>query len=206
MSGLKEYFDKGVSITEFSTNYFEYLKKILDSLDVKIIEKIIRTLIKAGENGNTVFFLGNGGSAAIASHFASDLSMNTRADGYNKINAVSLVDNIPALTAISNDEGYENIFIRQLEIQMKADDVVVALSVSGNSSNVLKATEFAYNNGAVTVGLTANDSGKIHEFLDISLFVKTLPGEYGPVEDVFQILDHLIYSYLRLDRVGYLTH
>jgi D-sedoheptulose 7-phosphate isomerase len=116
-----------------------------------------------------------------------------------------LSDNQAILTALANDEGYEKVFIRQLEVMLQPEDVVVALSVSGNSSNVVAAVQYANDLGALTIGLTGFDGGELRKLVDIGLHVPTSKGEYGPAEDVFQILDHLIYTYLRMKRVGRLT-
>ena len=191
---------------EFARYYLDYLTGLLAGLDISVVEQIVRTFVKAGEQGNTIYFVGNGGSAATASHFASDLSMNTQAEGYKLIKAVSLVDNLSTITAVSNDSGYDNIFVRQLEVLLRPDDVVTALSVSGNSPNVVKAIEYARDHGARTISCTGFDGGRLKNICDINMHVPTINGEYGPVEDIFQILDHLIYSYLRLQRFGRLSH
>lgn len=190
----------------FVAGYFEYLNELINGIDATVVINIINTFLKAGEQGQTIYFLGNGGSAATASHFASDLSMNTQADGNKMIKAVSLVDSVSTLTAVANDTGFENIFLRQLEVLLQPGDVVVGLSVSGNSPNVIKALQYASDQKAITIGFTGFSGGKLKEIAGISLHVPTLNGEYGPVEDIFQILDHLIYSYLRLKRLGRLAH
>ena len=207
MTNIEESFQKTKgSIKEFTTCYLEYLTHLLKEIDLGVVENIVNSFVNAGEQGNTIYFVGNGGSAATASHFASDLSINTKAEGHRLIKAVSLVDSISTTTAIANDEGYENIFEKQLEVLMTSDDVLVALSVSGNSPNIIKAVNYARKKGAITIGCTGFDGGELRTIVDINLHVPTLPGEYGPVEDIFQILDHLIYSYLRLKRLGRLPH
>ena len=106
--------------------------------------------------------------------------------------AISLTDNVPVLTAIANDYGYDEIFLKQLEVLMSPGDVVVAISVSGNSPNVLRAVEYAQAHGATTVALTGFDGGKLRPLAQLGVHVPTTRGEYGPAEDVHMILDHLV--------------
>ena len=207
MAGLENHFAEARSKREFAARYLAYLSDLMAKLDVKAIEQIIDAFVEAGERGKVIYFIGNGGSAATASHFANDIGFGTRAPGVRPFKAISLVDNIAVMTALANDEGYAHIFVRQLQGILQPGDVVVALSVSGNSANVVEAVRYAKKEvGALTIGCTGFDGGALREMVDISLHVPTPPGEYAPVEDVFQILDHLIYSYLRLKRLGRLGH
>jgi len=143
-----------------------------------------------------VFFIGNGGSAATASHFANDISIGTRTGDKKPFRAVSLTDNVAVMTALANDEGYDRMFVDQLRVHMRAGDSLVAISASGNSPNLIEAVDYATSRGATVIGLTGFDGGKLREKSDISLHVPTAKGEYGPVEDVHMIFDHLIGSYL----------
>jgi D-sedoheptulose 7-phosphate isomerase len=107
-----------------------------------------------------------------------------------------LTDNVPVLTAIGNDNGYEEVFVRQLKIMGRPGDVLVAISASGNSPNVLRAMEHAKSVGIKTVALTAFDGGKMKLLADDGVHVPTAPKEYGPAEDAHMVLDHLIGAYL----------
>lgn len=206
MTDLLSLYQTTNSSAEFASEYLAYLITILQKIDVTVIERIIDAFVHAAENERTIYFLGNGGSAVTATHFASDMAVNTRTTQHKPLRAVSLVDNLALLTAVSNDEGFENIFICQLEIFMQPGDVVVGLSVSGNSPNVINALQYAKDNGATVIACTGFNGGKIGSTADIHFHIPTPPGEYGPVEDIFQILDHLIYTYLRLARIGSLSH
>ena len=200
--GLENHFLKSPSKGDFATRYFSYLSELMTRVDVTVIEQIIDVFVKAGERGKTLYFLGNGGSAARASHLANDISIGTRSPGFKPFKTVSLTDNLSIITALANDEGYSNVFVSQLDGILQPDDVVVAFSVSGNSDNVLKALCYAKEHGAITIGCTGFDGGATHQMVDINLHVPTYRGEYGPVEDVFTIFGHLIYTYLRLERLG----
>jgi D-sedoheptulose 7-phosphate isomerase len=180
---------------EFARGYLEYLQEVLRRIDPAEIGRFIRTLLDARERSATIFFIGNGGSAATASHFANDLSIGT--NEFDKpFRAISLTDNVPILTAIANDFGYEEIFVRQLRALGKSGDVLIGLSASGNSPNLLKAFEYASSSGISTVAITAFDGGKMKALASQGIHVATDFKEYGPAEDAHLVLDHLVTAYL----------
>jgi D-sedoheptulose 7-phosphate isomerase len=180
---------------EFARAYLEYLQAVLRRIDPAEIGRFIRTLLDARERSAMIFFIGNGGSAATASHFANDLSIGT--NEYAKpFRAVSLTDNVPILTAISNDFGYEEIFVRQLRSLGKSGDVLIGISASGNSPNLLKAFEYASSVGISTVAITAFDGGQMKAVASQGIHVPTDLKEYGPAEDAHLVLDHLVSAYL----------
>lgn len=200
MNNLDRFFSE--DIESFSRAYFDYLKQILDNIDSQSIARFVQLLLEARQNGNTVFFIGNGGSASTASHFANDLSIGCN-DYDNPFKVVSLTDNISILTALGNDFGYEEIFVRQLRIQSQPGDVLVGISASGNSMNIIKAFEYASDSGIRSVAITAFDGGKMKQVADDGIHVPTDFKEYGPAEDVHMILDHLVTAYLmRAIRLG----
>ena len=179
----------------FAEAYLEYLQNVLKKIDKKEIGSFIRTILEVRDNGATIFFIGNGGSAATASHFANDLAVGTN-DYENPVRAISLTDNVPIITAIGNDFGYEEIYVRQLKILARPGDVVVGISASGNSPNMLKAFDYAKQAGLRTVAITAFDGGKMKMLADQGIHVPTEPKEYGPAEDAHMVLDHLVGAYL----------
>jgi D-sedoheptulose 7-phosphate isomerase len=179
----------------FAAAYIKYLETVLKRIDTREIGRFIKTLLQARERGSTIFFIGNGGSAATASHFANDIAIGTNEYG-TPFRAISLTDNVPMLTAIANDFGYDDVFVRQLRVLGKRGDVLVAISASGNSLNLLKAFEHAREAGIKTVGITAFDGGKMKTLADEGVHVPTEPKEYGPAEDAHMILDHLVGAYL----------
>ena len=179
----------------FSKLYKENLISVISSVSEREISCFIDTLLKAREDGAYIYFIGNGGSASTASHFVNDLSIGTKSLD-KPFRAISLCDNQSVITAIANDYGYEYIFSKQLSILLKRNDVVVAISASGNSPNLIKALDIAKDKGAITVGLSAFDGGILKEIVDISVHVSTEQGAYGVSEDVHMMLDHLITGYL----------
>jgi D-sedoheptulose 7-phosphate isomerase len=180
----------------YAKSYLDYLASCFEALDCDAIASFVGLLLTARDTGNAVFFIGNGGSAATASHFANDISIGTRTGDEKPFRAISLTDNVAVMTALANDEGYDRMFVDQLKVQMRDGDALVAISASGNSPNVIAAVEYAKSRGAQVIGLTGFDGGKLKDLSDIKLHVPTAKGEYGPVEDIHMIFDHLVGSYL----------
>lgn len=175
--------------------YLREIQGLLDNLNQDVIEQVIAVLQSARLAGRQIFIIGNGGSAATASHLACDLAKNVRRDGWPPFRVLALTDNVPLLTAYANDEGYDQVFAQQLANFIQADDVVLALSTSGNSPNVLRAVEVATRYGALSVGWTGFAGGQLGSSVTIHLNV---PSQSVPqVEDVHLILAHLITSALR---------
>jgi len=182
----------------FIQEYLEDIKRILGSVEEDLInrmDKLASILIKARENRNTIFIMGNGGSASTASHFVGDLSKGTIVDGFPRFKAVALTDNIPNMLAWANDEGYEQIFVEQLKNLMEPGDVVIGISVSGNSMNVIKAIEYANRNGGFTIGLSGGDGGKLAKCAQENIHV---PSSYmQKVEDIHLLIEHILTSLIR---------
>ena len=195
MNNIDQIYSESFSLKDYSRLYIQYLASVLNSISLTDIEKFVEVLLEARERESSIFFIGNGGSAATASHFANDIAIGTRT--YEKpFRAISLCDNQAVITAIANDDGFEKIFSQQLEVLLKKQDVVVAISASGNSPNLIDAIETAKKMSAISVGISAFDGGKMKEMVDVSLHVPTEKSEYGPAEDAHMVLDHLISNYL----------
>jgi D-sedoheptulose 7-phosphate isomerase len=193
MNNIDRFFS--VDPVAFADEYLGYVQNVLAGISRPAVGRFVQTLLEARERGSTIFFIGNGGSAATASHFANDLAYGTN-EYQRPFRAVSLTDNVAVLTALGNDFGYEEIFVRQLKVLGKSGDVLVAISASGNSPNLLRAMEHASSAGIRTVALTAFDGGKMKLLADEGVHVPTAPKEYGPAEDAHMVLDHLIGAYL----------
>jgi D-sedoheptulose 7-phosphate isomerase len=193
MNTVEGFFSRDVR--KFARSYFDYLHQVLSSIDLEEIRQFTATLLDARDRGATVFFIGNGGSAATASHFSNDLAIGTRAEG-KKFKVLSLTDNFSLISAVGNDSGFDRIFEQQLKVFGNKGDVLVAISASGNSPNLLAAFEYAKSAGIRTVALTAFDGGKMKMMADQGIHVPTGTGEYGPAEDAHLILDHLVHAFL----------
>ena len=193
MNNIDNFFTEDAAA--FSKAYFAYLAEILASINPAEIQIFINNLLEARENQSTIFFMGNGGSAATASHFANDLAVGT--DSYEKpFRAISLSDNNAIITAIANDYGYPEIFQRQLRLLGKKGDIVVGISASGNSVNLVNGFRVAKEMQIKTIAITAFDGGQMRKMADSGIHVATGRGEYGPAEDSHMIIDHMVGAYL----------
>lgn len=177
------------------TDYIKDLKSVVDKIPVERVEEVIQLLHQARMDGKQIFVLGNGGSASTASHMVCDLAKNTRKQGLPHFRVFGLTDNMAIMTAYANDEGYDTVFANQLDNLVNAGDLVIAISASGNSPNVLKAVELANQKRAITVGFTGMTGGKLIHLAQISIHVPSMRIEQ--VEDVHLMLEHMICSAIK---------
>lgn len=171
------------------TQYREEMKGAIDLIPLERFDQVVETLHQARLNGQQVFIMGNGGSAATASHFVCDLAKNTRNNGWPHFRAIGLTDNVAILTAYANDEGYENALAGQLANLVRPNDVVVAISCSGNSANVIKAVELANRSGAKTISLTGRKGGKLATMSQINISAQV--DAIQQQEDIHNMLCHM---------------
>ena len=155
-----------------------------------LIFQVIYTLQNARMQGSQIFIMGNGGSASTASHFVCDLAKNTRYGGLPHFRVIGLADNMEIFSAYANDEGYESVFSQQLINLIKPGDIVIAISASGNSKNVLNAVDEARKYGVTTIGFTGFDGGRLGQMVDIHIHVQSDIIEH--VEDIHLMLEHMI--------------
>ncbi|HEU5377920.1 MAG TPA: SIS domain-containing protein, partial [Ktedonobacteraceae bacterium] len=146
--------------------YFSQVAQMLDAISLPDLMKVLRILEKVYKDGHRIFIMGNGGSAATASHFALDLAKNTILPGAPRLKVISLTDHVPLITAWSNDTAYEHVFEEQLANLIEPGDVVIGISASGNSPNVINALCLARQSRAFTIGLLGANGGKIKEIVD----------------------------------------
>jgi len=181
--------------------YFEMYKGVVAHLPYPAVDEIVDELLLRYEQGRTVFLFGNGGSAALASHIACDLAKGTlvNRDSQARFRAVALTDNIPLMTAWANDSSYERIFAEQLQNLIYPGDVAFAISGSGNSSNVLAGLQVARVVGAVTIGLTGFQGGKMKALCDHCVVVPS--NNMQIIEDFHLSVSHAIFSVIR-DRLS----
>jgi D-sedoheptulose 7-phosphate isomerase len=182
-------------VIKFINEHKANLISLIDNIDEKLVENIIKQLEKVSLSNGIVYILGNGGSASTASHMVNDLTTGLARRDIRNFNIISLSDNIAVCTALANDVGYENIFYYQLKNKVKKNDLIIAISCSGNSPNITKAVKYAKKFNTTVLGLTGFDGGELKELSDINFHVNTKIGEYGLVEDLHMILNHIIYSY-----------
>ena len=179
-------------MNKFAQEYTSKLIYLLQNIDVESISNILEAL----ENTKgRIYIIGNGGSAATASHMVNDLGVGLKRRDIRNFDVQSLSDNTPVCSAIANDIGYENVFFMQLKDRICKDDLLIAISCSGNSQNIIKAVDYAKEEGVTIVGVTGFDGGELKKLSNINFHVQTEKNEYGLVEDMHMILDHIIYSY-----------
>ena len=174
--------------------YIDRLKTTLDKISREEINGFLNLLVDALEAGRNVFTLGNGGSAATASHMAVDFNKGLSWGKARRFRFLCLSDNLPTLTAYANDVSYEDVFVEPLKNFLESGDLVIAISGSGNSRNVIKAVEYANARGAVTVGLTGYDGGLLKKTARHGVHIPIR--DMQVTEDLHMVLDHLAYSLL----------
>ncbi|MDO9537828.1 MAG: SIS domain-containing protein [Thermoplasmata archaeon] len=176
----------------FINEYLDDIIRILGEIkqnNTDFFDKLATIFLDARESNKKIFFCGNGGSASTASHFTSDLAKGTIVEGTPRFKVLSLADNIPQMLAWGNDACYEDIFVEQLKNLFEPGDVIVGISGSGNSENVLRAVRYAGENDGVTVGITGFDGGKIKDMVDLCLIVPV--HNMQKTEDIHMLVDHL---------------
>lgn len=176
-------------------DYLTELKAVIDALPQEDLAAIIDKLMEARRGANTIFVCGNGGSAATASHMVCDLSKNTRKPSAHRLRVIGLGDNLPSMTAYANDEGYDSIFAEPVLSLMRPGDVLIAISGSGNSPNVLRGVEAAKKMGGQTIGITGFQGGRLKDLVDLCLVVPSENMEQ--IEDLHMIVNHLLTMCLR---------
>jgi D-sedoheptulose 7-phosphate isomerase len=185
---------------QIAAHYLEAFETHLHRVDLDAMDRIVQYLQAARDQGAMIYVAGNGGSAATASHWVNDLGKATKCSGRAPMRVMSLCDNISWLTALANDEGYERAFSGQLENFARAGDVLVVISASGNSPNLLRAVEMAKTRGLVTLGFLGFDGGALKNMVDDCLWLPTAKGEYGLVEGTHAMLCHILTMCLAEDR------
>ena len=193
-NNIAEIASSNKSLEKFSKAYIEYLHNALLSIDFKKLEKLKKILLLARDQGKNIFVIGNGGSAATASSMANDLGFDIikKTKTTKPFKFFALTDNTPVITAISNDTGYENLFVNQLKIHFKKGDIAVIISASGNSKNLILASKWMKKNKGKTFSLLGFDGGALKKLSDNYLIIKSSKGDYGPVEDSHLIINHIL--------------
>ena len=175
--------------------YLQQLQTAVDLLPRDQLAELGEMLYRTYRNQKQVFTLGNGGSASTASHMAADIAKNTIGPNMRRFRVLSLNDNTAMLTALANDLGYENVFAEQLQNLISPGDLLIAVSGSGNSPNVVKAVRYARSQCAEVVGILGFGGGEVASLVDVAIVVPS--SHYGVVEDVHLIINHIIVDYFQ---------
>jgi D-sedoheptulose 7-phosphate isomerase len=193
---------------EYINRFFADFERSIADINRADVDRVIEILFDAWKNGNQVFLIGNGGSAGTASHFSADLNKCTACAGKPRMKAISLVDNMPLFSAITNDDGWENVYTEQLENFFKAGDIVVAFSVHGGSGsdkagpwsqNLLKAMKFAADRGGKTIGIAGFDGGMMKQIADACIVV---PADSTPQVEAFHVLLHHLIAFRLAEKIA----
>jgi len=197
----KIYNNIGLDAAAFSKGYVDYLITLLQQLDHSKIAECIKHLEEARQNDNTIFVIGNGGSASTASHIGNDFGLAVLKKTKKSINksyrALALTDNVSVLSAIGNDSTFENIFLDQLKVHFRAGDKLIVISASGNSPNLVAAAEWFKQQGGTVLGWLGFDGGKLKNIADVPVVVTSPKGEYAPVEDLHLVINHIIVTWMQ---------
>ena len=184
--------------SQFAKDYLTGLKSVLDRLPLDVLEKLFTVIEKAHAAGQQIFVIGNGGSAATASHMMNDMNKGTivhKGDApWKRFKVIALTDNVSLMTAWANDTDYNTVFSEPLKNLANRGDVLIAISASGNSPNIITAVEVAKQLGVKVLGLGGFTGGKLAQLADVCVVVPS--NDYGPVEDVHMIIDHILVGYL----------
>jgi D-sedoheptulose 7-phosphate isomerase len=184
-----------IEVSEFVGAYVERLKFAIDQIPLDRVEAMGEILYRAYRHNKQVFIVGNGGSAATASHMACDLGKNTISPNRQRFHILSLNDNMALVSALANDLGYEHVFSEQLKNLIRPGDVLISITGSGNSPNIIRAMEYARERAATNIALLGFDGGRALELADEYVLVPV--HDYGVVEDVHMVLDHILTEYFR---------
>ena len=203
---LARIFDGSETPTAYAAAYIEHMNDVLRAVDTDAVAQAVEAIERCATDDKTFFVMGNGGSGAVAAHWVNDLGANTVVPGKPGFRAISLSDNASAITAIANDASYEEIFSIQLAAAMRPGDVVMALSVSGNSPNIVRGIDYANEHGAFTIGCSGMKGGALLQRAKLSIHVASTADEYGPVEDIFSVVMHIIQTCIAMRRGRYLAH
>jgi D-sedoheptulose 7-phosphate isomerase len=188
------------AVREWIANYIESEKAALDSIPVEQVESVILKFKEAHAESRQIFVFGNGGSASNASHFATDLGKGSSDALGKRFKVLSLNDNVSWMTAIGNDYSYEDVYLRQLENYGKAGDIVLTMSVSGSSPNLVKAFEWANANGLHTIALIGGKRGKLADLAKESIVINDT--HYGRAEDCQMGIAHMLcYAFMEVDEL-----
>ena len=185
---------------QIASDHLKQLSSLFGRMDLEAIDRVFARLRAARDGGATVYVAGNGGSSATATHWANDLGKATKRSGRAPMRVMCLSDNISWLTALANDEGYERVFSGQLENFARPEDVLVVISASGNSVNLVRAVELAHERRVTTIGFLGFDGGVLKGMVDDVVHVSTEKGAYERVEDCHMTLCHILTMCLAQDR------
>ena len=193
MSEINKLSKTNKNIKSFANSYFQNLINTFKNLDKNSILKLEKEFLDVRKKNSTLYVFGNGGGAATAMTMANDLGFDVLKKTKKKtFKIISLNDNSSVITAIANDTGYDNIFLNQLKIHFKKNDKILIFSASGNSKNLVDAAKWVKSKGGSVISIVGFDGGKLKKISDLAIHIKSEKGDYGPVEDLQLIINHIL--------------
>lgn len=190
----------GDSGREVALRYLDEFRELLERIDLDSVSRVADHLRSARDRGATIYVAGNGGSSATATHLVNDLGKATKRSGCPSLRVMCLSDNVSWLTALANDEGYERVFAGQLENFARPGDVLIVISCSGNSENLVQAVRCAKEGGVRTIGILGFDGGVLKDRVDEAVWLESEIGNYGPVESAHSVVCDILTTCLIEDR------
>jgi D-sedoheptulose 7-phosphate isomerase len=188
--------DLQASFKDYTSSYFSTVKNTLDKINTNRFSDAFSLVLKTIVSSGNIYFIGNGGSAGTANHLVNDLLIGLKKRINLDVKAISLCANSPVMTCISNDIGYDEVFSKQLEPVAQKGDLIIAISASGNSPNIVKALEFAQTKNIPVIGITGFDGGYLKKMCTQSIHIPTEIGDYEVAEDVHLMVGHIMSTYI----------
>lgn len=182
---------------DFIRKYFTGINNILNNINIESISKIICALKEAHNDKKKIFLIGNGGSAATANHFMCDLGKNAIKDNENRFQILSLSDSVSCITAYGNDIGYKSVFVEQLRNLMESGDLLIAISASGNSPNIIEAVKYAKKKNGIVISLTGFEGGELKGISNLNVNIDS--DSYEKIEDIHLMISHIIVYWFKLN-------
>ena len=189
MNNIDQIYSESLSINDYSKSYIDYLSSVLNNISLTDIEKFVEVLLEARERESSIFFIGNGGSAADAQHIAAELVGRYKTERRG-LAAIALTTDTSTITSISNDYGYEKVFSRQIEALAKPGDVVIGISTGGSSKNVINALIKANQQKCMTIGLSGRDGGDFNDLCNVNLVVPS--NDTARIQEMHIFIGHTI--------------
>lgn len=186
-------------LSEHLISYKKRITDLLEEIEIDDLEQVVTTFINTFKNGKTVYIAGNGGSAATASHMQADFRFFVRYFSKFRPRITAITDNAPLMTAVGNDTDFNDIFVEQLRGIIGEGDTLLLISASGNSPNLVRAAEFANSEGANTIAFIGFKGGKLKDVCKYKIYTPNQEKDYGPIEDIHMILNHIIVNFLAKD-------
>lgn len=206
MDRMESLYRAAATPEDYIRGHFQRTAEVVAAIDTATTARLLQWVMETWENDGTIFVAGNGGSASVAGAWENDLSANSVVPGQRGFRVMALADSGPVITALGNDINFDQVFAEQLRAWMRPGDLLIAMSCSGNSGNVLAAVEQAHASGGRSAAVCGFDGGKLKDLAQLAIHIPTSKDEYGPVEDAFSVVMHAVCGHIIMSRGRMLRH